>query len=98
MRPRRLLVARRHAVFELAPGLLLVFKPRGHREDAHAHPHRQRLRVLRGALKVSVGRRTVALSAGSRPLTLATGRVHATLAAKDSWILAETLPSEDRRA
>ena len=42
-------------MFVLDPGLLLVFKPRGHREDVHTHPHRQRLRVLRGKLVVRVG-------------------------------------------
>ena len=33
---RKLLAPQKHAVFQLAPDLLLVFKPRGHREEAHA--------------------------------------------------------------
>ena len=60
-RSPRLLASRRHAVFRLAPDLLLVFKPRGHREDEHHHPHRQRLRVLRGQLVVHTGTRRIVL-------------------------------------
>ena len=57
--PRRL--PARHAVYEIAPGLLLVFKPRGHREGAHAHPHRQRLLVRRGSLVVRTTRTRLVL-------------------------------------
>ena len=79
-----------HAVYRLAPDLLLVFKPRGHREALHAHPYRQRLQVLRGSLAVQIGARRVTL-VPSRRLTLPAGRPHATLAVRDTWLLADTL-------
>lgn len=85
------LSTRRHAVFRLAPDLLLVFKPRGHREEAHAHAHQQRLRVLRGALRVRIGARTVTLRPSSRPFNLRAGRAHETLAVQDTWLLAEAM-------
>jgi quercetin dioxygenase-like cupin family protein len=85
----RSLPADRHAVYRLAPDLLLVFKPRGHREAEHAHPHRQRLRVLRGRLLVTTAARSVRLGPRSRALTLAAGRVHRTVAVEDTWLLAE---------
>ncbi|MEW6268469.1 MAG: hypothetical protein AB1689_04125 [Thermodesulfobacteriota bacterium] len=81
----------RHTVYRLADGLLLVFKPRGHREDVHAHPHPQRLRVLRGALVVRTARAAVTLDADSPPLTLAPGRHHATEALADTWLVAEAV-------
>ena len=81
---------RRHAVYDLAPGLLLVFKPRGHREEAHRHPHRQRLRVLRGRLRVHAGREVVTLGPASDPLTVRAGRAHETLALDDTWLVVET--------
>jgi len=83
----------RRRVYRLAPDLLLVFKPRGHREDEHSHAHRQRLRVLRGALLVRTARTTVKLETASKPLTLAPGRRHATEALADTWLVAETLDS-----
>jgi hypothetical protein len=83
----------RHAVYRLAPDLLLVFKPRGHREATHAHPHRQRLQVLRGTLVVHIGDRRVTLTPTSRRLTLRAGRGHETLALRDTWLLAESLPA-----
>jgi hypothetical protein len=86
----QLLSTRRHRVYQLAPGLLLVFKPRGHREAAHAHGHRQRLRVLRGALRVRVGMRTCTLRPSSRPLSIAAGRLHETFALRDTWVVAES--------
>jgi quercetin dioxygenase-like cupin family protein len=79
-----------HAVHRLAADLLLVFKPRGHREGEHAHPHRQRLRVLRGRLRVETAARTVTLTAASPPFTLAAGRRHATQALADTWLLVES--------
>lgn len=91
-RARRSLSPARHAVYELAPGLLLVFKPRGHREAAHAHAHGQRLRVLRGALAVRTARGVVVLDAAARPLRIAAGRAHATQARRDTWLIAERLP------
>ena len=81
-----------HAVFELAPGLLLVFKPRGHREPTHAHPHAQRLRVLRGRLEVTTARGAVRIAARGRALRIAAGREHATRALADTWLIAERLP------
>ncbi|MBX3027027.1 hypothetical protein KF840_19140 [bacterium] len=78
-------------MYELAPGLLLVFKPRGHREPPHAHPYGQRLRVLRGALAVRTARRVRVLDAAARPLRIAAGRVHATQARRDTWLIAERL-------
>lgn len=82
-----------HTVFELAPDLLLVFKPRGHREAVHAHAHRQRLRVLRGVLRVHLGTRSIMLRPGSRPLSIAPGRGHETLAVEDTWLVAEGQPA-----
>jgi quercetin dioxygenase-like cupin family protein len=89
---RRLLLASRHAVFRLTPDLLLVFKPRGHHEKEHSHPHRQRLRVLSGQIEVRTGKRTIVLRSNSRPLMLAAGRAHVTLALEETWLIAESLP------
>jgi len=86
------LAPQKHAVFELAPDVLLVFKPRGHREAAHAHAHRQRLRVLRGLLMVRTARRSTHLRPSSPSLTLAAGQAHATVALRDTWLVAERLP------
>lgn len=83
-----------HAVYELAPGLLLVFKPRGHREAMHAHAHAQRLRVLRGRLEVRTARGAVRIDASARPLRIAAGRAHATRACADTWLIAERLTAE----
>ena len=73
-----------------------MFKPRGHREAEHAHPHRQCLRVLRGALLVRTARRTLTLDGASGPLTLAAGRRHATEALDDTWLVAEAAPRSRR--
>ena len=86
----RTLPARRHAVYRLAPDLLLVFKPRGHVEAEHAHPHRQRLRVLSGRLDVRVANRIIRLGANSRTYTLGANRSHTTVARTDTWLIAET--------
>ena len=88
-----LLTTHVHTVFLLAPDLLLVFKPRGHREAAHVHPRRQRLRVLRGRLLVRTAQRVITLEPSSRPLVLGAGRTHATQAAADTWLIAERLPA-----
>jgi len=88
----KLLTRRQHAVFRLAPNLLLVFKPRGHREGAHAHPHRQRLRVLRGLLMVRTARQSTILRSSGPPLSLAAGRTHETVALRDTWLVAEGYP------
>jgi len=92
VKARRLLSTRRHAVFRLAPGLLLVFKPRGHREETHAHPYRQRLQVLRGQLIVRTAEGVSTLHPRNDPLVLETGRAHGTFAPVDTWVIAEALP------
>lgn len=81
----------RHAVHRLAPGLLLVFKPRGHAEEPHVHAYRQTLRILRGALRVRTARRTQVLRPTSAPLVLVGGRRHATEAIEDTWLVAESV-------
>jgi hypothetical protein len=87
-----------HAVYRLAPGLLLVFKPSGHHEERHAHAHRQRLRVLRGRLLVRTARRTLLLEPDGAALTLSAGRSHATEALQDTWLVAETVERRTVRA
>jgi mannose-6-phosphate isomerase-like protein (cupin superfamily) len=86
----RALAGSQHAIYRLAPGLLLVRKPRGHHEAAHCHPYRQRWRVLRGELIVGLGTRRVRLHPGSRPLLVAAGRVHDTVAVRGTWLLVES--------
>jgi quercetin dioxygenase-like cupin family protein len=81
----------RHRVYRLAPDLLLVFKPRGHREVAHSHSYAQRLRVLRGKLQVRRGRRTSVMQAGGRPITIASGSGHETVAVTATWLIVELL-------
>ncbi|HEY8516898.1 MAG TPA: hypothetical protein VIS07_15420 [Candidatus Binatia bacterium] len=81
----------RRTVYRLADDLLLVFKPRGHREEEHAHPHGQRLRVLRGTLVVRSDGAEVTLDAQSAPFVLDPGRRHATEALEDTWLVAERL-------
>ena len=88
----RPLARSRHAVYRLAPDLLLVFKPRRHREASHAHAQRQRLQILRGTLVVRIGRRRITMTPLSRRLVLRAGCVHDTLAVRDTWVLAESLP------
>lgn len=79
-----------HAVYRLGPGLLLVFKPRGHTEEPHAHPYRQTLRILRGALRVRTARSTRVIRPSSEALTIVAGRRHATDALDDTWLVAES--------
>jgi quercetin dioxygenase-like cupin family protein len=79
----------RHTIYRLASDLLLVFKPAGHREPDHAHVHGQRLRVLRGRLRVEHAGATSVLDAASDPLTLPPGERHATEALADTWLVAE---------
>jgi hypothetical protein len=87
----------RHAVYRLAPDVLLVFKPRGHREDEHAHPHRQRLRVLCGRLRVRTARADVVLDSRSGPYVMRPGRRHATEALADTWLVAEAAACRARQ-
>jgi hypothetical protein len=91
MQRPRVLASRTHAVFRLSADLLLVFKPRGHREKAHAHPYRQRLQVLRGRLRVDAGKNRVTLRASSPPFTLAAARPHETLALEDTWLVVRSI-------
>lgn len=86
-----------HAVYRLSPGLLLVFKPRGHREEPHAHAHRQTLRILSGALRFRTARSSVVLRPRSAPLGVPAGRRHATEALADTWLVAAS-PAGPRRA
>jgi quercetin dioxygenase-like cupin family protein len=79
-----------HAVYRLGPGLLLVFKPRGHSEEPHAHAYRQTLRILRGALRVRTERTTRIIGPSSAPLTIVAGRRHATDALMDTWLVAQS--------
>lgn len=85
----RSLAGERHAVYRLAPDLLLVFKPRGHTETEHAHAYRQRLRILRGRLRVRTARGAAILVARSAPYVVPAGRKHATEALADTWLVAE---------
>lgn len=91
------LATEQRAVYRLTPDLLLVFKPRGHSEELHAHPHRQRLRVVRGSLRVRTARSVITLGPGSPALTLAPRRRHATEALADTWLVAETVLPARRR-
>lgn len=84
------LSAEAHAVYRLGPGLLLVFKPRGHTEEPHAHAYRQTLRILRGALRVRTARGAQVIRPSSEPLTIVAGRRHATDALADTWLIAES--------
>jgi hypothetical protein len=79
----------RHAVYRLTADLLLVFKPAGHHEPAHIHTRGQRLRVLRGRLRVERGGVAMVLDPASDPLVLAAGERHATEALADTWLIAE---------
>jgi quercetin dioxygenase-like cupin family protein len=84
----------RHALYSLGPDLLLVFKPRGHRETVHAHPHPQRLRVLRGALVVERGARIDLLAPDDAALAIAAGESHATEARADTWLVVDSAHRE----
>jgi hypothetical protein len=92
-RRRASLRSNSHAVYELAPDLLLVFKPKGHHEAAHSHPHRQRLRVVRGRLIVHAGKRGAALTPATPPFTLPPHCAHATTAAEATWVVVERGPA-----
>jgi hypothetical protein len=89
---------RRHAIWRLAPDLLLVFKPRKHREASHAHEHAQRLYVVAGCLEVNLGGRARILRASSRPMRIPSGRIHTTIALEDTWLVARAEPRRATRA
>jgi len=86
------LAADAHAVYRLAPDLLVVFKPRDHHEPEHAHPYGQRLRVLRGRLAVDVGTLRHVVVPDSPVLRLPAHVPHATRALDDTWLVAERAP------
>jgi len=81
-----------HSIYQLAAGLLLVFKPRGYREEEHTHTHAQRLRVLRGQLRVETKGEWVVLDSGDTSLTVASQQPHATEALEDTWLAVERVP------
>lgn len=80
-----------HAVYELARDLLLVFKPRGHREAEHSHAHGQRLRVLRGRLLVRIAEHTHLVTPKSGPLIVRAACRHETHAREDTWVVVEKI-------
>jgi quercetin dioxygenase-like cupin family protein len=86
------LASDRHAVYRLGPDLLLVFKPRGHREPVHAHPHPQRLRVLRGLLVVERGTRVDVVERDGAALVVAADEPHATEAREATWLVVDRTP------
>ena len=90
MTPMEHLTPHGHTVYQLAAGLLLVFKPRGHHEVVHTHVNGQRLRVLRGRLRVETDGAHVVLDTAAPLLALAPEQPHATLALDDTWVVAET--------
>jgi len=96
--PIRSLATGRRAVFGLAPDLLLVFKPRGHAEPPHAHPHGQVLRVLRGRLLFERGGKKRRLGPSSPAYRVRAGAEHATLALEDTWLAVERKPRRSRSA
>lgn len=85
----RRLAPRRRTVLELAPDLLLVFKPRGHVEEPHLHPHGQTLQVLRGCLVVEIGGRSRRLRPGTPVLRVGARTRHATRSVEDTWLVVE---------
>jgi len=87
---------RRRAVYELAPDLLLVFKPRGHLELEHAHDYKQRVRLIRGRLEIRYAARRTLLGARSRVATIPARRRHATRALIDTWLIVEKVPAATR--
>lgn len=92
MTARTQLSAAGHRVYALADDLLLVFKPAAHAEASHAHGHAQRLRVLRGRLRVDLGDSAVVLDPQSDPLLLPAGQQHETEALEATWLIAESEP------
>ncbi|MFM7734835.1 MAG: cupin domain-containing protein [Alphaproteobacteria bacterium] len=94
----RRLAPRHRAVFDLGDDLLLVFKPQGHAEEPHRHPHGQELRVLRGRLVVETPGRTRRLGPASPALRLRARVLHATRALDDTWLVVERrrVPREAR--
>lgn len=86
----------RHCAYALEPRVLLVFKPRGHRETMHAHPAAQRLTVLTGALRVEFPRTAKIITRKSTPFAIAANRSHATVALQATWLLVEKPPHKGR--
>jgi quercetin dioxygenase-like cupin family protein len=79
----------RHAIYRLAPDLSLIFKPRGHYEEEHAHPYRQQIRVVRGELRIDTGERSLRLRPDSAALALEAGERHSTTALEGTWLIVE---------
>lgn len=89
----------RHRVWQIEEGLLLVFKPRGHREDEHEHPWSQEILLLSGRLRVDRPRGRTELHPDRRRLRIGRGVAHRTLALADTWIVARrdlTAPASRR--
>lgn len=76
-------------IYELAPDRYLVFRPRDYEHGLHAHPHRYRLRVIKGRLEVVLGSRRVVASPEKKSVTLEPGKPHVTRALEDSWLIVE---------
>jgi quercetin dioxygenase-like cupin family protein len=94
----RPLAPRGHALYRLAPRLLLVFKPRGHTEPHHAHDYTQTLRVVSGRLEVRTARSRLRLDARAAGLRIPAGRAHATRAVVDTWVIVEQRTRTERGA
>jgi len=90
-------VKRGHRVYELSPGLLLVFKPRRHLERRHAHDYKQRIRLLRGRLELRLGERLRVLARGRPVATIPAGRPHRTRALEDTWLIVERIARRETR-
>ncbi len=86
---KRRLLPRGHTVYELNPGLWLVFKPAGHVESEHTHPRGQTLRVIAGRLEVRLERNVALLSPDSAGLRIAPEVAHTTKALADTWLVVE---------
>jgi quercetin dioxygenase-like cupin family protein len=82
---------KRPRLHELAPGMLLVFKPRHHLERRHAHDYKQKIRLLRGKLELRLGGRRRLLGGGAPVATIPAGRPHRTRALEDTWLIVERI-------
>lgn len=76
-------------IYELAPDRFLIFRPRDYEHPLHAHPHRYRLRVIKGRLEVVLGERRMIAAPDRRVVTLEPGKPHTTRALEDTWAIIE---------